>query len=75
MKKIIAGGFLMLTGTAWMHMLASYVTDHLVTSWYGSRFLESADALGLSLPVWISLAAVAAGMVLMAVGLFAKEKQ
>lgn len=74
MKKIVAGGFLSLIGTAWVIALGAYVQQNLLDSWYGSRFWASAAEAGMAIPLGISLAAVAAGLGLMLAGLMGKER-
>lgn len=73
MKKAIIGGFLTIVSSLWVFAIGAYVQSNLVTSWRGSRFWASASELGVVIPLALSLAVLALGLVMLCVEYVRKD--
>lgn len=73
MKKAIIGGFPTIVSSLWALVIGAYVQSNLLASWRGSRFWASASELGVVVPLVISLAVLALGLVMLCVEYVRKD--
>ena len=76
MKRTITGGFLALIGSIWMMFIAYVAGNNLVSGWATppGRFLTTVSQMGLSVMLFAAIGLMVAGLALMIVELFRKEK-
>ncbi len=75
MKKIIAGGFLMIAGMIGICSCYLIVSSNLVTEWHFNRYLASIfQAGGIGFEFVLALAIAIIGGVLISLGLSSQDK-
>lgn len=76
MKKIVTGGFLSLIGTIWVLAVILQASNNLVSGWTTppGRLLTTVHEYGLTAVLAIAVLMTFAGIVLMLLGCFGKEK-
>jgi len=76
MKKIVTGGFLSLTGTIWVLAVVLFAANNPVPGWSTppGRLLTTVHEYGLTAFLVIAAAMTLAGIALMLIGCFGKEK-
>ncbi len=76
MKKIITGGFLSLIGTIWTLAILITASNNLVTSWITSygRLLSTIIDMKMTLPLILAACVTVAGILMMLIESFKKEK-
>lgn len=76
MKKTVIGGFLALIGTIWELAVILFAGNNLVSGWATppGRFLTTVLETGMLLPFVLATALLAAGLAILAVEYFRKER-
>lgn len=76
MKKAIIGGFLSLIGTIWELAIIVFAGNNMVSGWSTppGRFLTTISESGMTLPMVIAFLLLVAGLLIMGIEYFRKEK-
>lgn len=76
MKKVVIGGFFALIGTIWALTVLLFVRDGLVSAWATppGRFFTTVLETGMLLPFVLATALLAAGLAVLTVEYFRKER-
>lgn len=76
MKQVLAGGFLSLVGSIWALAVVFITGNDLVSGWSTppGRFLTTVSEMGLTVLFAAAVTLVIAGIIIIAVGLFGKDK-
>ena len=76
MKKAMIGGFLSLIGTIWGLAIIVFAGNNMVSGWSTppGRFFTTISESGMTLPMVIAFLLLVAGLLIMGIEYFRKEK-
>lgn len=76
MKQVLAGGFLSLVGSIWALAVVFIAGNDLVSGWSTppGRFLTTVYEMGLTALFAAAVTLVIAGIIIIMIGLFGKDK-